>query len=42
MRLDDRDKAEFLVSTLKGDSFKAIMYAQRAKRELSFKEICRR
>ena len=27
MGLDDRDKAEFLVSTLKGDSFKAMMYA---------------
>ena len=42
MGLDDRGKAEFLVSTLKGNSFKAIMYAQRAKGELSFKEICRR
>ena len=42
MGLDDRDKAEFLVSTLKGDSFKAIMYAQRGKGELSFKEICSR
>ena len=42
MGLDDRDKAEFLVSTLKGDSFKAIMYAQRAMGELSFKEICSR
>ena len=26
MGLDDREKAEFLVSTLKGDAFKAIMY----------------
>ena len=42
MGLDDRDKAEFLVSTLKGDSFKAIMYAQRVKGELSFQEICSR
>ena len=42
MGLDDRDKAEFLVSTLKGDSFKAIMYAQRIHGELSFQEICRR
>ena len=42
MGLDDRDKAEFLISTLKGDSFKAIMYAQRAKGELSFQEICSR
>ena len=39
---DDREKAEFLVSTLKGDSFKAIMYAQRIHGELSFQEICRR
>ena len=42
MGLDDREKAEFLVSTLKGDSFKAIMYAQRIHGELSFQEICRR
>ena len=27
MGLDDCEKAEFLVSTLQGDSFKAIMYA---------------
>ena len=42
MGLDDREKADFLVSTLQGDSFKAIIYAQRAKGELSFKEICSR
>ena len=42
MGLDDREKAEFLVSTLKGDSFKAIMYAQRVHGELSFQDICRR
>ena len=42
MGLDDRDKAEFLVSTLKVDAFKAIMYAQRIKGELSFQEICSR
>ena len=42
MGLDDCEKAEFLVSTLQGDSFKAIMYAQRARGELSFKEICSR
>ena len=39
MGLDDREKAEFLISTLKGDSFKAIMYAQRAKGELRVQEI---
>ena len=39
---DNCEKAEFLVSTLQGDSFKAIMYAQRARGELSFKEICSR
>ena len=42
MGLDDCEKAEFLVSTLQGDSFKAIMYAQRARGELSFKEISSR
>ena len=40
--LDDCEKAEFLVSTLQCDSFKAIKYAQRARGELSFKEICSR
>ena len=39
MGLRDPERAEFLVSTLQGDAFKAIMYAQRAKGELSFKEI---
>ena len=39
MGLDFCKKAEFLVSTLQDDSFKAIMYAQRATGELSFKEI---
>ena len=42
MGLDDREKAEFLVSTLKGDAFKAIMYVQRVHGEVSFKEICSR
>ena len=42
MGLQDLEKAEFLVSTLQGDAFKAIMYAQRAKGELSFHEICSR
>ena len=42
MGLRDLERAEFLVSTLQGDAFKAIMYAQRAKGELSFKEICSR
>ena len=42
MGLDDCEKAEFLVSTLQGDAFKAIMYAQRAKGELGFHEICSR
>ena len=42
MGLDDCEKAEYLVSTLQGDSFKAIRYAQRARGELSFKEICSR
>ena len=42
MGLDDREKAEFLVSTLKGDAFKAIMYMQRVHGEVSFQDICRR
>ena len=42
MGLDDCEKPEFLVSTLQGDAFKAIMYAQRAKGELGFHEICSR
>ena len=42
MGLRDPEKAEFLVSTLQGDAFKAIMYAQRAKGELSFHKICSR
>ena len=42
MGLNDREKAEFLVSTLQGDSSKAIMHAQRVRGELSFKEICSR
>ena len=42
MGLHDRKKAEFLVSTLKGDAFKAIMYVQRVHGEVSFKEICSR
>ena len=42
MGLDDREKAEFLVSTLKGDAFKAILYVQRVHGDLSFKEICSR
>ena len=42
MGLDDREKAEFLVSTLKGDAFKAIMYVQRVHGEVSFQDICRR
>ena len=42
MGLNDREKAEFLVSTLQGDSSKAIMRAQRIRGELSFKEICSR
>ena len=42
MGLDDREKAEFLVSTLKGGAFKAIMYAQRVHGEVSFQDICRR
>ena len=42
MGLRDPERAEFLVSTLQGDAFKAIMYAQRAKGDLSFKEICSR
>ena len=42
MGLDDREKVEFLVSTILGGSFKAIMYAQRDRGELSFKEICSR
>ena len=33
MGLNDREKAEFLVPTLQGDSFKATMYAQRARGE---------
>ena len=36
MGLDDREKVEFLVSTIQGGSFKAIMYAQRDRGELSF------
>ena len=40
MGLDDCEKAEFLVSTLQSDSFKAIMYAQRARGKLSFNEMC--
>ena len=39
MGLNFCEKAEFLVSTLQDDSFKAIMYVQRATGELSFKEI---
>ena len=42
MGLHDPERAEFLVSTLQGNAFKAIMYAQRAKGDLSFKEICSR
>ena len=42
MGLRDPERAEFLVSTLQGDAFKAIMYAQRAKGELNFHEICSR
>ena len=42
MGLNDREKAEFLVSTLQGDSSKEIMRAQRIRGELSFKEICSR
>ena len=42
MGLNDREKAGFLVSTLQGDSSKAIMCAQRVWGELSFKEICSR
>ena len=42
MGLRDPERAEFLVSTLQGDAFKAIMYAQRAKGELGFHEICSR
>ena len=42
MGLRDPEGAEFLVSTLQGDAFKAIMYAQRARGDLSFKEICSR
>ena len=36
------ERTEFLVSTLQGDAFTAIMYAQRARGDLSFKEICHR
>ena len=39
MGLDDREKAEFLVSALKGDAFKAIMYVQCVHGEVSFKQI---
>ena len=42
MGLRDPERAEFLVSTLQGDAFTAIMYAQRARGDLSFKEICHR
>ena len=42
MGLSDPERAEFLVSTLQADAFKAILYAQRAKGDLSFKEICSR
>ena len=42
MGLDDREKAEFLVSTLKGDAFKAIMYMQRVHGDVSFQDMCRR
>ena len=42
MGLRDPERAEFLVSTLQGDAFKAIMYAQRAKGRLDFHEICSR
>ena len=42
MGLDDREKAEFLVSTLKGDAFKAIMYMQRVHGDVTFQEVCRR
>ena len=42
MELRHPERAEFLVSTLQGDAFKAIMYAQRSKGGLSFKEICSR
>ena len=39
MGLRDPERAEFLVSSLQGDAFKAIMYAQRTKGELGFHEI---
>ena len=42
MGLDEREKAEFLVSTLKGDAFKAIMYMQRVHGDVTFQEVCRR
>ena len=42
MGLNDREKAEFLVSTLQGDPSKAIMSAQHISGDLSFKEICSR
>ena len=42
MGLDDREKVEFLVSTLKGDAFKAIMYMQRVHGDVSFQDMCRR
>ena len=42
MGLNDREKVEFLVSTLQGDPSKAIMRAQQISGDLSFKEICSR
>ena len=42
MGLRDPERAEFLVSTLQGDAFKAIVYGLRAKGELGFHEICSR
>ena len=42
MGLDDLEKAELLVSTLKGDAFKAIMYMQRVHGDVTFQEVCRR
>ena len=42
MGLRDPERAEFLVSTLQRNAFTAIMYARRARGDLSFKEICNR
>ena len=42
MGLNDREKAEFLGSTLQGDPSKAIIRAQQISGDLSFKEICSR